>query len=473
MSSKYQWLINSCTEKDQFGGTWTLVSFNLFTFLFFLSITIVAGPLAYRICASAFNWERHYISLVGYLNLSYQNLILGYVLFTLGNYTHTFNYLTVIFYFLGLFGYSFLVELPFLKVSLPTWRTWSISAWAVHLAGLFLIILAAGYFIYLSSVDGYAAMYIISFIFATGFIWFPIIICKFNSYIINTYPQGSPISRLPKALVLKVSSFKNKSLNRISQKNSSTRQRSSVSSCNSADDESQDAYPLTRNSTSNKNRNSHSFGKNQDAILTTPSLNRLSAQIEKQSTSNNKNIQTPNTNNENIDVLQSSNINPSNKLKNRPSSPVYLLEMSSVGNFNAKDMHSELLKKEIITPGFFEQDQDQDQDSLVSSRLTATHPSVSMNLLSRDAPSQTPTEDTRPIYLGLSSANPGGRIKYRVHLHHWQIFYILAFFTRFPNTISRITSGLVLGIYTQGATAYGHDHLLISLSNPSVHHQST
>ncbi|OMJ26393.1 hypothetical protein AYI70_g210 [Smittium culicis] len=469
MSSKYQWLINSCTETDQFGGTWTLVSFNLFTFLFFLSITIVAGPIAYRFCASAFNWERHYISLVGYLNLSYQNLILGYVLFTLGNYAHTFNYITVIFYFLGLFGYSFLVELPFLKVSLPTWRTWSISAWAVHLAGLSLIMLAAGYFVYLASADGYAAMYIISFIIASGFIWFPIIICKFNSYIINKYPQGLPISRLPKALVLKVSSFKNKSFNRIPQKNSSTRQRSSISSCNSADDESKDVYPLAGKNVSNSNQNKHSFGKNQDAILTTPSLNRHSSNTEKPSTSNNKNPQINNTNNENINAPQISSLNSSNTPKNRPSSPVYLLEMSSMGNFNAKDLHSDLLKKEIITPGFFEQD----HDSLNSSRLTATHPSVSMNLLFREALSQTPTEDTRPIYLGLSSANPGGRIKYRVHLHHWQIFYILAFFTRFPNTISRIAAGLVLGIYTQGATAYGHDHLLINQTSPSVHHQST
>ncbi|RIB07405.1 hypothetical protein C2G38_2046025 [Gigaspora rosea] len=40
-----------------------------------------------------------------------------------------------------------------------------------------------------------------------------------------------------------------------------------------------------------------------------------------------------------------------------------------------------------------------------------------------------------------------------VHIHHWQIFYVLAFFTRFDDPVSRVAGGIVLGIYTQGMIA--------------------
>lgn len=40
-----------------------------------------------------------------------------------------------------------------------------------------------------------------------------------------------------------------------------------------------------------------------------------------------------------------------------------------------------------------------------------------------------------------------------IHLHHWQIFYSLAFFTRFNHPISQVAGGITLGIYTQGIGA--------------------
>lgn len=46
------------------------------------------------------------------------------------------------------------------------------------------------------------------------------------------------------------------------------------------------------------------------------------------------------------------------------------------------------------------------------------------------------------------------------HLHHWQIFYFLAFFTRFDHIASQISAGLCLGIFMQGVAAYGFHDLL-------------
>ncbi|CAO3652122.1 unnamed protein product [Cunninghamella blakesleeana] len=47
-----------------------------------------------------------------------------------------------------------------------------------------------------------------------------------------------------------------------------------------------------------------------------------------------------------------------------------------------------------------------------------------------------------------------------LHLHHWQIFYMLAFFTRFTHPVSQVASGLVLASYMQGICAYGYDGLV-------------
>ncbi|KAG0256564.1 hypothetical protein DFQ27_005669 [Actinomortierella ambigua] len=46
------------------------------------------------------------------------------------------------------------------------------------------------------------------------------------------------------------------------------------------------------------------------------------------------------------------------------------------------------------------------------------------------------------------------------HPHHWQMFYALAFFTRFDHWVSRVGGGIVIGCYMQGIMAYGFDYLL-------------
>ncbi|KAG0364850.1 hypothetical protein BGZ54_007102, partial [Gamsiella multidivaricata] len=46
------------------------------------------------------------------------------------------------------------------------------------------------------------------------------------------------------------------------------------------------------------------------------------------------------------------------------------------------------------------------------------------------------------------------------HPHHWQLFYTLAFFTRFDHWVSRVGAGITLGCYMQGIMAYGYDYLI-------------
>jgi len=70
-----------------------------------------------------------------------------------------------------------------------------------------------------------------------------------------------------------------------------------------------------------------------------------------------------------------------------------------------------------------------------------------------------------PICLGAISYrtvqnqnnDPKEKKKVTLHLHHFQIFLVLAFFTRFPNLPCRIAAGIVLGIFLHGGASYGFD----------------
>ena len=45
------------------------------------------------------------------------------------------------------------------------------------------------------------------------------------------------------------------------------------------------------------------------------------------------------------------------------------------------------------------------------------------------------------------------------YIHHWFIFWTLAIFTRFNHPLSVIALGLCIGIFVQGAAAYGADNV--------------
>lgn len=45
----------------------------------------------------------------------------------------------------------------------------------------------------------------------------------------------------------------------------------------------------------------------------------------------------------------------------------------------------------------------------------------------------------------------------KFHPHHWFIFYVLAFFTRFDTIPSKLTSGLCIGIFVHGLASHGAD----------------
>ncbi|CAO3678399.1 unnamed protein product [Umbelopsis ramanniana] len=62
------------------------------------------------------------------------------------------------------------------------------------------------------------------------------------------------------------------------------------------------------------------------------------------------------------------------------------------------------------------------------------------------------TSDATPVVESFSPV--------ALHLHHWQIFYVLSFFTRFDHPVSQVAAGIVLACYMEGICAYGYDSLV-------------
>ncbi|OUM59802.1 hypothetical protein PIROE2DRAFT_22048, partial [Piromyces sp. E2] len=80
----------------------------------------------------------------------FDTFIYGTVLFIFGNYSQSFNWITSVCIFLGLFGFAWIAELPFSKVSLGSLKNWDIRLKIILVVGVLVIVAAAGYHIYLA-----------------------------------------------------------------------------------------------------------------------------------------------------------------------------------------------------------------------------------------------------------------------------------------------------------------------------------
>ncbi|CAG8584510.1 12134_t:CDS:2 [Ambispora leptoticha] len=272
-------------------------SIDLLIFIYFsIAFIIIAYPL-YRIVAGAFNWElttktpaKHYGDLMALFRY-------GLIVFVLGGYSGTFNWISILSFYIAMYSYGLIAQIPFAQTSLPRWRTWPLAMWILFIAAFAIILAFAGFHIYLA--DSYEIMNEPR---------------KHNTEFVAWY-LGCLI--IPAILATVALMFQ-------------------------------------------KVQNDYDYNKIEDGIFTKifGCMTRKKAQ--------------------------------------------------NVNDNSTNEQHTITVQGETAT---------------------ATSP-------------------------------PGPKIKARVHLHHWQIFYVLAFFTRFEHPVSRVASGIVLGIYTQGMTAYGPDSFL-------------
>lgn len=64
-----------------------------------------------------------------------------------------------------------------------------------------------------------------------------------------------------------------------------------------------------------------------------------------------------------------------------------------------------------------------------------------------------PPQEHAPLELNIPPPTNPYTKTLSLHLHHWQIFYMLAFFTRFTHPVSQVGAGIVLACYMEGICA--------------------
>ncbi|KAJ2557620.1 hypothetical protein EV175_001230 [Coemansia sp. RSA 1933] len=369
-------------RSDASDGAATLVSFHFVRFILFTVMFVVAGPLFYRVVAAFFDLERDFKSIVDHYNDVTNGLIYAYIVFTLGNYAHTFSWVTVVFYFAGILGYSALVELPLLRVSLASWRSWSKGVWAVHYAGIALVVAAAGFHIRWAYVDGFLAWYLPLFVLATATVLSTIPVKSLHHYCMDKYPNGLGIERRARKAALVLFTRSDAGQN--------TEQRILAMQLRARCQ----AYVNSRRNGTRSAASSPSSTEESSFDLLTPKV-----------------ATTQDNNADDGDTIAMHAIDNGRR----------------TGHSSSHD-HCEELN---MPPEPCKQ-----KHEIIEERLKSLH------------------------YLNVPSSGALPLLRCKLHLHHWQIFYILAFFTRFDNFASCACAGLVLGIVTQGSAAYGYDPMM-------------
>ncbi|KAJ2722642.1 hypothetical protein GGI07_003169 [Coemansia sp. Benny D115] len=361
----YHSFVGGCyLHEDAYGGAATLVSFHLGRFLLFNLMVAIAGPLVYRLVAAFFDLERDFKSVVDHFDDFTGNLLYTYLVFTLGNYAHTFGWVTLVFYFVGLLCYSVLVELPFLRVSLPGWRSWGRGAWVTILSGLAAVLVAAGFHIRWACKAGILQWYLPLFVLATASVWSTAIVHHLHERCLRTSPEGLGIERRLRRAALRLFTRR------------SARSRREF--------EAQEASQLQQ---------LRARAEQHAMASVAPALRQDSPDSDT----------TDNRSEPNGEGVASA----SRSLLNMPIEPQ--------------------------RPGRIDSLTHEQKAELIEMRLRRLH------------------------YLNARSDGSVPLHRFALHLHHWQMFYILAFFTRFDEFASKMCAGLVLGIFTQGVAAYGFD----------------
>ncbi|KAJ1922668.1 hypothetical protein IWQ60_006380 [Tieghemiomyces parasiticus] len=425
---------NACLTRDLNDS---LVSYDGTRFVEFLALVVVAGPVAYRSLSWLYDWERDRKSWVDHFHDTAQAIMYSFIVFVLGNYARTLSWWTVLGYFIGLFGWALLGELPFMKVSLPTWRSWSPGAWALHLFAVGAVLtLAVFHCLWAFENNIFWPWYLVGLIIATSFIWIGVVVSIIERRVIipwriQRHRTGPSHSQSSGSSLPGWSGGNTAGFSTAHPLASTVNQSPAATSPHAPNMAGGIGLPMGPDYPSPAN----AIPLQQYPTVGQPEAGHTpgSAAVHGANDSSGRPTLTINK-----EPLSSTHGSPSTQ--------------SSAG-YNDADAAADL------------------QRSLTSSTGTTpaaprTHLVCSGKLNSRLTYWWRLIDPLAHLRRRLAERDAAGTLdpnlyrRFSVHLHHWQIFYILAFFTRFPHTVSQISAGLVLGIFTHGGAAYGFDSLL-------------
>ncbi|RKP05256.1 hypothetical protein THASP1DRAFT_32906 [Thamnocephalis sphaerospora] len=405
-----------------------LASFHPHTYVVFATTVVLAGYALYSAWIRWAKWEYKKKTAADHYTDVMQALCYTLVVFTFGGYSHTFGWPMLLAYYAGLWLYGLLVEVPFLRISLPSWRTWSRPAWAVMITAFLLICGLAAYHIVLAAHLGilwpwYLGLFLVA--------WAVLLLGIGLAMVDRRWWAKRRVQRLR----MRLERTANASVDR-----SVANGEENAPASRGLDDHAAHVHtgePGRRYLTDEPCEAS--------LVASLPADDSLGGAVSSHRRSTSR------------DMGPSAEPQPPSHQQVLSSSVNAPMPPKDAAGTTVSQRRSRHAASGPGTTAVTAVTATATPSHLVDTRAEVEPRTASLESLSssgadeRDAvlTSQDLGEIAEKLLAGL-----------RVHVHHWQIFFILAFFTRFQDVVSQISAGLVLACFMQGGIAYGFDSML-------------
>ncbi|KAF9405571.1 hypothetical protein BGZ94_003473 [Podila epigama] len=391
-------------------------SFDPLMFLYFMLATVLIPYPVYLIVATTFQWEhrnktpaRHYQDIVH--ATSY-----GVIVFIFGNYAQTLKYL--------------IAEFDFAKTSMASWKTWPFGMYALFAGATAVVLAFAAYHIYLGvilsrTVSGFVGYYVLGLLIPT-------------------------ILTLIGYAVLKQQNHDSLGLSKVYNWMLKLQYKQSVASA--------------RRKAQKQKQVEAAAAKQIDASAAAAAAKQIDASAAAAAASSDPDTGTVayyGSNGVSTALLETYSVGTGSHVIRRAGSHDRLVKDS----MNFVEAVAVAAAAAAATTATIETTRTTTDPNSRDTR--PTNSTYLTNLVVIDSPSGTPPTELQVVQgepeVSIQPYQPyvwSVTVPGSFHPHHWQLFYALAFFTRFDHWVSRVGGGITLGCYMQGIMAYGYDYLI-------------
>ncbi|KAG0348105.1 hypothetical protein BG004_006080 [Podila humilis] len=417
-------------------------SFDPLMYIYFMLATVLIPYPTYVLVATIFNWEhrkkrpaRHFQDLM-------QGASYGVIVFIFGNYAQTLNWITILAFWITWPCYSLIAEFEFAKTSLPSWKTWPFGMYALFAGATALVLTFAAYHIYLGylltkTVPGFVGYYLLGLL-------IPLILTLLGYAAYKQ--QNLDAFGLSKVYnwMLSLQYKQSVASARRKQKKLAAIKAKQIAAAVAA------ASPTTPAATSSSTAPSAVAAGGSDSVPDAGRVHQPSNGADLETSHARSSFSQPNNNSGGGVVATTTSAHSINRAKSHEQlllkSPSTIHISTSYPNIPSYGATAMIAVPATLPPSIHD-------TTLVVIDTQPDSPSTDLQIAESDAAVATTIQPYEPYVWSVGTPA-------HFHPHHWQLFYMLAFFTRFDHWVSRVGGGIVLGCYMQGVMAYGYDVLV-------------
>ncbi|KAF9335592.1 hypothetical protein BGZ91_010447 [Linnemannia elongata] len=382
---------------DTCGMTNWVGSFDPIMFIYFMLATVLIPYPVYVFVATVFNWEHRTKRPARHYQDVLHATSYGLIVFIFGNYAQTLNWVTILAFWITWPSYSMIAELDFAKTSLPSWKTWPFGMYALFAGATAVVLVFAGYHIYLGVLLNRTVPGFL------GYYLLGLLIPVFLTLI------GYACLKQQNKDIFGLSKLYNWMLHLQWRR---------------------EAY-VTKKKFEKQQKLAAAKQKTIDPPAPSPAIGESTG----------------------VQLHQT---------QQQPAGTVVVQVEGDQQQNGSQHVSRTGSYDNLIYTNYNNDTQQQQQQQQQQNNNTSLSPSTeqqpqhpaTVDALEVMAPEAQVVIQPYAPYV-WSAAIPGF-----FHPHHWQLFYTLAFFTRFDHWVSRVGGGITLGCYMQGIMAYGFDYLI-------------